>query len=84
MTINDVELEKDVVDVCSEWPDSNSMALKNLQDSLQHLDVSKRKSLINIINEFQDIFKDTPGRTTILEHDVDVGEAQPVKRCPYR
>ncbi|XP_064106832.1 uncharacterized protein K02A2.6-like [Macrobrachium nipponense] len=33
---------------------------------------------------FKDLFQNSPGRTNFLEHDVDVGNASPVKQSPYR
>lgn len=30
------------------------------------------------------LFSDTPSQTHLLEHDIDVGEAQPVKQRFYR
>lgn len=64
--------------------ENNSDVLNNLKNKFQHLDAEKAASLIKLINEFKDLFQDAPGRTNILKHDVDVGEAQPIKQCPYR
>jgi len=36
------------------------------------------------IREFSSIFPDTPGRTQVAYHDVDVGQVQPVKQYPYK
>ena len=82
--VENVGLENDVGEVCSDWPGTNPEVLDNLDEMLQHLDETKRNSLINIIKEFPEIFKDTPGRTSVLKHDVDVGEAYPIKQRPYR
>ncbi|XP_066946925.1 uncharacterized protein [Macrobrachium rosenbergii] len=49
-----------------------------------HLEADKAASLIDLITEYKDLFQDAPGRTNVLEHDVDVGDAQPIKQCPYR
>ena len=83
----DVEVEPFLSDKLSVSPNglsSNSDILNNLNVKFQHLDSGKAKSLIKLINEYRDLFQDTPGRTNVLQHDVDVGEAQPVKQCPYR
>lgn len=37
-----------------------------------------------LIQSFPSLFKDVPGRTSLLQHDVDVGDAQPIKQHPYR
>ena len=33
---------------------------------------------------FPSIFKDSPGRTNLLYHDVEVGDNKPIKQYPYR
>ncbi|XP_064121744.1 uncharacterized protein LOC135226230 [Macrobrachium nipponense] len=53
-------------------------------DKVLHLDKDKVTSLTMLINDYKDLFQDSPGRTNILEHDVDVGEARPIKQSPYR
>ncbi|XP_068206239.1 uncharacterized protein [Palaemon carinicauda] len=50
----------------------------------KHLEKDKATSLTMMINDYKDLFQDVPGRTNILEHDVDVGEASPIKQSPYR
>ncbi|XP_068213909.1 uncharacterized protein [Palaemon carinicauda] len=65
--------------------ENNSDVLNNLNTKFQHLDAEKPAPLINIIDEYEDLFQDSPGRTHILQYDVDVGKAQPIiKQCPYR
>ncbi|XP_064110379.1 uncharacterized protein LOC135218159 [Macrobrachium nipponense] len=51
---------------------------------INRLDPDKASSLVDLINQYKDLFQDAPGLTTILEHDVDVGDTQPIKQCPYR
>ena len=34
--------------------------------------------------EFADVFKDSPGSTDIVEHDIRIKEASPIKQPPYR
>ena len=63
---------------------SNSDILDNLKLKFQHLDAGKASSLISLIHEYKDLFKDSPGRTNVLQHDVDVGDARPIKQSPYR
>ena len=48
------------------------------------MDSEKSESLIDLINNYRDLFQEAPGRTTVLEHDVDIGDAKPIKQCPYR
>ena len=67
-----------------DFPKANSEIFNHLSDYLQYLNVEEREAIIDLICDFQDIFKDVPGRTTLLEHDVDIGGAKPIKQCPYR
>ncbi|XP_068229386.1 uncharacterized protein [Palaemon carinicauda] len=84
-----VEVEVDpMVDIkLSVGPDglsNNSNILNNLDVKFQHLEKDKATSLTMLINGYKDLFQDVPGRTNILENDVDVGEASPIKQSPYR
>ena len=62
----------------------NSESLSNLDVILNHLPEPKRTELVNIIKGYPCLFADTPSRTHLLEHDIDVGEAQPVRQRFYR
>ena len=62
----------------------NSNVLNNLQTFLGHLSDYQRESIIKLINNFPSIFSDVPSRTNVLFHDIDVGDAAPVKQHPYR
>ncbi|XP_068240024.1 uncharacterized protein [Palaemon carinicauda] len=80
-----VEVEVDpMVDIkLSVGPDglsNNSSILNNLDVKFQHLEKDKATSLTMLINDYKDLFQDVPGRINILEHDVDVGEASPIKQ----
>ena len=37
-----------------------------------------------LLKEFQQVFGDVPKCTTCIYHNVDVGEASPIKQRPYR
>lgn len=62
----------------------NSMVFENLAQKLDHLGQSEKDELSNLINEYRDIFPDVPGKAKGMKHDVDVGEAIPIKQHPYR
>uniref|UniRef100_A0A8K9UAB6 Gypsy retrotransposon integrase-like protein 1 n=1 Tax=Oncorhynchus mykiss TaxID=8022 RepID=A0A8K9UAB6_ONCMY len=62
----------------------NSEMLKKLPSQMEHLDNDQTKDLILLINSFLNVFQDIPSRTSILEHDVDVGNAVPIRQHPYR
>lgn len=61
----------------------NSEVLNNLKDKLshlpQHFDDLKELMLNN-----RQLFSDVPSRTTVVQHDIDVGDAIPIKQSPYR
>ena len=63
---------------------NNSDVLQNLDEKLSHLEPNQREDIKELIYEFQDIFSDTPTRTTEAYHDVDVGDSPPIKQHPYR
>ena len=48
------------------------------------LSVSQRCELQKLLDEFTDVLKDKPGRTTIVEHTINTGMANPVRLPPYR
>ena len=62
----------------------NTEMLKSLKAHLEHLDEGQSTEVIAVIKAFPSLFGDVPGRTMVLEHDVDVGESAPVKQHPYR
>jgi hypothetical protein len=63
----------------------NSSVLKDLDAKLSHIrDGKERKAIKDLILEYSHIFSDVPGRTHLLHHDIDVGDAVPVKQTPYR
>ena len=65
------------------WSDNESF-LVELPVKLVHLPPDEREELSKLLQEYEGVFRNTPGRTTLLQHDVDVREAQPVKQRPYR
>ena len=40
--------------------------------------------LQTLLQEFSDVLSSEPGRTTIVEHTIDVGGARPIRLAPYR
>jgi hypothetical protein len=61
----------------------NSQILNDLGSKLSHLSQPKREEF-NLTGQFRGIFPDVPNKTHIMKHDVDVGEASPIKQHPYR
>ncbi|KAL1279156.1 hypothetical protein QQF64_025829 [Cirrhinus molitorella] len=62
----------------------NSETLQNLDALLLHLTPVQSKELIQLILEFPGLFSDVPTRTHLIQHDVDVGDAQPIRQRFYR
>ena len=48
------------------------------------LSLMQKKELGEVLEEFSTILQNTPGRTTLAEHCIDVGAARPVRLPPYR
>ena len=60
----------------------NSDILQDLDSKLSHLLPSQRQDLEHLLQEFEHLFPDVPTRTDKIYHDVDVGDATPVKQHP--
>lgn len=63
---------------------NNSEVLVNFAHHLSHLSESERTNIIELVSSFPTLFSDVPTRTSAIEHDIDVGMAQPVKQHAYR
>ncbi|KAL2103191.1 hypothetical protein ACEWY4_000059 [Coilia grayii] len=62
----------------------NSQMLAELRKHLPHLSVCERADIVSLVNAFPSLFPDVPSRTTIVEHDIIVGSALPIKQPAYR
>ena len=62
----------------------NSAVLAQLEAKMQHLSASRQAQLSSLLSEFVDVLPDVPTQTTVTLHDVEVGEAHPIKQHPYR
>ncbi len=63
---------------------SNSIILNDLDVYLSHLTPNQRKDIVALMEDSHSLFSDIPSQTTVLQHDIDVGDAQPIKQHPYR
>uniref|UniRef100_A0A9J8A7G0 Gypsy retrotransposon integrase-like protein 1 n=1 Tax=Cyprinus carpio carpio TaxID=630221 RepID=A0A9J8A7G0_CYPCA len=63
---------------------NNSEVLADLAYHLSHLCKPEKTDLIKLVNSFPSIFSDVPTQTHVIEHNIDVGMAQPIKQHPYR
>lgn len=62
----------------------NSTIFQEFPNTLSHLTVCQRKELIQCISKYPSVFSDKLGRTSVLTHDIDVGDSPPVKQHAYR
>lgn len=74
--------EPDEVMMCGRL--KNTEALDQLESVLGHLELCQQAQLVKLIRSFPCLFGDTPSRTTLVEHDIDVGEAKPIRQRFYR
>ena len=63
---------------------NNSEILDDLETKLNHVPQDKRIPLIEFLLKYQSVFLDVTNRTNVLIHNVDVGNAHPIKQHPYR
>ena len=63
---------------------NNSEILRNIDSKLAHLTQSQQQDLKELFSEYKQLFSDVPSITDTIIHDVDVGDAQPIKQHPYR
>ena len=63
---------------------NNSAVLASLKNKLSHLSANEVSELEHLIMDNTLLSPDTPTRTSVLCHDVDVGDANPVKQHAYR
>ena len=62
----------------------NSDVLKNLDAKLGHVTPDQRQEIENLIQEYIHLFPDNPSRSNVVSHDIDVGDARPIKQHAYR
>ncbi|XP_076877760.1 uncharacterized protein LOC143526887 isoform X2 [Brachyhypopomus gauderio] len=66
---------------CARLPNSEALALLDAKlVDVPHFSQDIKK----MIKDYPSLFTDTPGRTTVLEHDIDVSGHAPIKQHPYR
>ena len=83
----EAELEEEVktVDDCVlQGRLKNSETLQNLSPLIDHLDRTQRQELRELFDEFMMLFSDVPTQTDVLQHDIDVGDAEPIRQRFYR
>ena len=87
LSVTDIESDEvvkshDVPEMCIKL--QNSDVLSNLDDKLNHLSEQQRAQVTSLLHDYSHLFSDNPTKTTLIYHDVDVGNASPIKQNPYR
>ena len=62
----------------------NSNVLQNLEGKLSHLPKEEKNAIVELVHKFTVLFLDVPGKTICACHDVDIGDAQPIKQHAYK
>lgn len=62
----------------------NSEMVQLLPQQLQHLSTDQQHDITELIHRFLCLFNDIPTQTTVLQHDINVKDAKPIKQHPYR
>lgn len=62
----------------------NLETLRNIESLVGHLSEAFKSDLVRLVAEFSCLFGNVPSRTCLGFHDVDVGDAQPVRQRFYR
>lgn len=62
----------------------NSEVLSLLSSQLSYLTIEQRGDIMKLIASFLSLFNDVPPGTNIIQHDIEVGSALPLKQHAYR
>ncbi|XP_076032468.1 uncharacterized protein LOC143020190 [Oratosquilla oratoria] len=79
------EVDEDTISPTLEMPwKENAGGWPQVVEKLDHLTAAQREDLTALLSKYQEVFRDTPGKTDLILHDVDVGDAKPIKQAQYR
>ncbi|XP_073715771.1 uncharacterized protein [Misgurnus anguillicaudatus] len=76
------EMEQDFSVPCGHL--SNSVILNKLECHLSYLAPNQKNDIVELMENHRSLFGDIPSQTTVLQHDIDVGNAQPIRQNPFR
>ena len=66
------------------WRDNEEGSLEAEVKTGDQLSGQQRQELHVLLGKFCTLFSNRPGRTSLMEHDLQTGTARPVKLAPYR
>ena len=84
---DDAEEETPVLDLCGEgdlYPEVFENVTVNMEAVAPDLSEGQRQQLRYLIEETPSVFQSKPGRTTIVQHSIHVGDAAPIRQRLYR
>ena len=64
--------------------ETNSQYFSNLEKHLHTLNKEEITMVTKLLERHPNVIKDTPGRTPLIEHDVELTNDTPIKQHPYR
>ena len=79
---DDALLMQDAPVLCARLP--NSEVLGELENYLPHFSGTDKGDILKSIEHHHTLFSDVPTQTTVLQHDIDVGDCLPIKQHAYR
>ena len=86
-TDSETEGEEEIPVTGVQWKDdlysTGEGSAVNLADGASNLTVQQQQQLQELMEEFPATFRETPGRTTLTEHEIHVGDAAPIQQKPY-
>ncbi len=62
----------------------NSVAFEAIQEKLTSLTSEQQSQIVDLMNAHKSLFTDQLGCTSVIKHDIDVGDAKPIRQHPYR
>ena len=78
------EEETDSLEDIPVWRDNEEGSLEAEVKTGDQLSGQQRQELHVLLGKFCTLFSNRPGRTSLMEHDLQTGTARPVKLAPYR
>ena len=79
---DDALVMQDAPVLCARLP--NSEVLGELENYLPHLSGTDKGDILQLIEHHHTRFSDVTTQTTVLQHDIDVGDCLPIKQHAYR
>lgn len=87
LEVSSITGQNDELDVIDKFDNCESVVGIEGVDLSHITDSKQREELQQLLNEFKHVFADSsqpPGRTHIISHSINTGEARPIAQQPYR